>query len=133
MPRPEVLSVSYTLVPEDSNAEVAAMVRLGNGEERIVEMFTDDRGDTLDFRGLPEHLANEDNMRIHIAKHLGRAGLSPELSIPQAEARAHEIETRMLFEFAIGARQQLWEGVTIEYSNKSYDPTSPWYDIRSFL
>lgn len=132
VPHPEVLSVSYDLIPEGSNAEIAAMVRFGNGEEGLVEMFTDARSESVDFRGLPEHLANEDNMNIRLTKHLGRAGLDPILSVAEATKRAHEIETRVLFEFAIGARQQLWEGAQVEYSDKSYDPTSPWYDVYRF-
>lgn len=132
MPRPEVLSISTDHVPSGSIAETAARVQFGDGREGVVEMFTDDRGDVVDFGGLPEHLADQDNMRIVISEHIGKLCISRMSGKVYTWVVPADVETKILFEFAIGARQHLWDGTEVEYSSDIYDPTSIHYAVSNF-
>ena len=97
-------------------ATTAARVRLGNGAIKIIELFTDKSRKEVDFRGLPAHL---DDLTIQITEGIERTSVEPDT--------ATEIENRIMFEYAIGARQELWPGAEPLYSKESNDPRSNLY------
>ena len=115
-----------TTVPKNSLASTAAEVILGDGSTRVIELFEEDHGDyrNVDFRGLPQHLSDGDQAWISIVSGLDsrpedKGALSPEA--------VRGRETLILFEYAIGARQTLWNGANIQYSDETNDPESEHY------
>ncbi len=117
--RARVIRIDDELIPDGSLAAQAAQVRFGDGRMGVVEMFTTDQGRSIDFRGLPSHLADGDAMHIEIKEELPSAGR------PAREVMARQ--SMMLFEFAIGARQTLWPGAIVQYFSDANDPTSRHY------
>lgn len=131
--RPKVLRVSEELIPKNSNATTAAEVILGSGERTIVEMFDD--GSSADFRGLPDHLSNGDHMTIIIGHDPLPDGPPNALGPVDHHQRAAR-RNHLLFEFAIGARQELWHGAYPVYDDDNggptRDPASRHYSILTF-
>lgn len=127
--RPEVIRISRELIPENSTATTAARVVLGDGSTEIIEMFVDDSGRTVDFRGLPDHLGNDGDMFIQIQRQLGEGACSlyGAPMTPQERAGLDRRMNGILFEFAIGSRQELWPGAQAVYLDESRNPNSSHY------
>ena len=113
MQKPEVIEINENLIPENSLAHTAAKIISVNGITQIIELFRNQNGISVDFRGLPDHLSNEDEMMIAL-----------EASDNSLDSPA---VTKHLFEFAIGARQTLPSGASVHYADESSDPTSRHY------
>ena len=120
MPRPDVLDIHNSYIPENSTAVMAARVRLGNGVLTTIELFTDEHRRVIDFRGLPEHL--DQDFEIVVDKRLRDSTGST-----VDHAAIERPENRIMFEFAIGARQRLWDGAWPDYRDETCDPTSRFY------
>ena len=132
MPRPEVFSVDESLIPEGSTAETAATVRLANGTTTVIELFLsrDEKGvDSVNFRGLPAGL----DLEIRIVRSLFDAIRSPDRGLSTASIQQeHEyaaLQNNIIFQYAIGARQDLWDGAEPVYSSEADDPRSPHYNF----
>ena len=132
MPRPEVFSVDESLIPEGSTAETAAAVRLANGTTTVIELFSsrDEKGvDWVDFRGLPAGLGLE----IRIVRSLFDAIRSPDRGLSTASMQQENayaaLQKNTIVQYAIGARQDLWDGAEPVYSSEADDPRSPHYNF----
>lgn len=136
MPKPEILNLWECFTPDEKVATATAKVRLGNNEEARVELFYSSNRHYATFKGLPEHLGNAGIMSVHITEEFGLSAIT----VPEGYYPAHEIQElaratrqkQVLLEFAIGARQELWPGAYVEYSDEAYDPTSRAYAVTWF-
>lgn len=131
MVRPEILSIDQSLLPEGSAATTAATALMGDGALKLIELFkSESRGElSVEFRGLP---ANAD-LIVHAAQAFYYAvqesnadALVPTYYQPGAY---EERENRILLEYAIGARQDLWKGAKPVYDSEADDPRSPHYNF----
>ena len=113
MQRPEVAEINKNLIPDNSLAHTAAKIISVDGVTKVIELFRSQNGTSVDFRGLPDHLANEDEMTISLEA-------SDDL-LDSSKVTKH------LFEFAIGARQTLPNGASVHYADESSDPMSRHY------
>ncbi len=136
MPGSEIVRFWECYSLDESKATATAIVRLGRDEEAMVELFYHAHGRYATFKGLPEHLGDSGIMSVHIQQELGLTAIT----VPEGYYPAHNIQElararrqkQVLVEFAIGARQELWPGAYVEYSDEACDPTSRAYAVTRF-
>ncbi len=131
MPRPEVFAVDESLIPEGSTADTAASVRLASGSAMVIELFSSTASgeDWVNFRGLPAEL----DVKIRIVRSLFDATRTPDRGLSTAswkqESEYGALQYKVLFQYAIGARQDLWDGAEPIYDSQKDDPRSRHYNL----
>lgn len=131
MPRPEVLAIDESFVPKESLAKTAAQVSLGSGVIAVIELFEQYSNGIsyIDFRGLPTGLAD---VTVNISRSLHEASRNDNDPIILTQYLAGAYEERqdeILFGYAIGARQYLWDGAEARYDSETNDPRSGHYNF----